>query len=164
MFCDKYATKEDIIELLNKNGIQFCETSCCGCENICITFNHDPENQKCINSAITVLTTNKAVYRIYPNDILYIAIENRKSVIYTTDRKIETAYSISFWKNILDDKVFVQPHYSYIINLNYVDSINKNLVIIKNGNNEYKVYASTRKLPGFKKSLLKLKNTDMTTD
>lgn len=164
MFCNKNLTKAEIIDLLHQNGIQFCETSCCGCESICITFNENTANQQCIYSAITVLTADKDICRIYPNDILYITIEDRKSVIYTTEQKIETTYSIAFWKNILDDKIFAQPHYSYIINLNYVDSIHKNLITIKNGNKEHTVFASTRKLPLFRESLLRLKNCDGSTD
>ncbi|MBR3768192.1 MAG: LytTR family transcriptional regulator DNA-binding domain-containing protein [Clostridia bacterium] len=148
-------TKEEVIELLNKNGISYNETKCYGCEKICISFCDD--KNYCYNSAITVQTCNKDICKVSPHEILYIAIENRKSVLYMSDGKIETNYSIDYWKNVLDEKVFAQPHYSYIVNLNYVDEVTKEFVKIKFADKEYSVYTSSRKIGLFKKALLKLK-------
>lgn len=100
-------------------------------------------------------TNNKDVCRIYPHEILYIAIEDRKSVLYLTDRKIETNYRLEHWKSILNLKIFAQPHHSFIVNLNYVDKVTKDFVKIKYGNNEYPVYTSSRKIRAFKKAFLK---------
>ena len=160
MFCDKSATKAEVIELLNKNNIQYCETSCYGCESICIIFNQNTQQQPCVESAITVLTAGKDVCKIYPHEILYISIEKRNTVLHLTDKDVQTPYPISFWKKVLDEKIFMQPHYSYIVNLHYVDSVTKDRVAIKYGNKNYVVYASSRKIALFKEALLKLKNSD----
>lgn len=151
-------TKTEVIELLEGNKISYKLTECCGCERICIALNEaSPLNEYRCNSAITVLTCSKNVCKIYPHEILYIAIENRKSVLYLTDRKIETYYPIDHWKSALNKKVFAQPHYSYIVNLNYVEEVTKDFVIIRYDKKEYSVYTSLRKIGSFKKAFLNFK-------
>lgn len=145
-------TKEDIIEILDANDIAYRMTNCNGYEKICISF--DGESNCCCNSAITIQTCNKDIYRVYPYEILYIAIENRKSVIYLTDQKIETNYHIDYWKRVLNDKCFAEPHYSYIVNLNYVAEVTKDFVILRNSKDKYRVYTSSRKVSAFKKAVL----------
>lgn len=151
----KAKTKEDIIEILDANDIAYSMTKRNGCERICISFDDAPS---CCNSAIIVQTYNKDVLcKVYLNEIMFIAIENRKSVLYMTDKKIETHYSIDYWKDKLDGAVFVQPHYSYIVNLNYVDEVTRDFVKIKHNNNEYSVYTSSRKISTFRKTFLNFK-------
>lgn len=146
-------TKAEIIEILDANSIDYSVTTCSGCERICISF--DDTLDSC-NSAILVQTFNKDVLcKVYLNDIMFIAIENRKSVLYLTDKKIETHYSIDYWKEKLYAEIFVQPHYSYIVNLNYVDEVTKDFVKIKYGDTEHSVYTSSRKIGAFRKAFLK---------
>ncbi len=146
-------TKEKVINILNEYGILHNITNCGGCDRICISFSDDKENP--CDCAITVQSCSKdAIYRVYPHDILYVAIENRKSVLYLKDRKIETHYHIDQWKSILNEKWFAQPHYSYIVNLNYVDEVTKDSVKIKYKDKEYSVYTSSRKIGTFKKALM----------
>ncbi|MBQ3518880.1 MAG: LytTR family transcriptional regulator DNA-binding domain-containing protein [Clostridia bacterium] len=148
-------TKEEVIDLLNTNGIPHSVTKCCDCDRICISFGD--EKNYCCDSAIPVQTCNKDIFKIYPHEILYIGIEDRKSVLYLIDRKIETNYHLDHWKSILNEKFFAQPHYSYIVNLNYVDEVTKDYVKIKCGEKEYSVYTSLRKLGTFKKAFLNFK-------
>ena len=134
-------------------------SKCGGCERICISV-EDETNCYCY-SAITVQTCNKdTICRVYPHEILFIAIENRKSVLYLTDRRIETHYPIDYWIEELDENFFVQPHYSYIVNLNYVDEVTKDFVKIKYEDKEYSVYTSSRKIGAFKKAFLNFKRED----
>lgn len=142
-------TKEDIIAILDKNEIAYSMTKCNGREKICISF--DGESNCYSNSAITIQTCNKDICRVYPNEILYIAIEDRKTVLYLTDRKIETNYHIDYWKRVLNEKCFVQQHYSYIDNPRYVEEVIKDFVTLRCGEKKYKVYASMRKIGAFKK-------------
>lgn len=152
-------TKEDIIEILNTNNIAYNITNCGGCERICISV--EDNTTCCCNSAITVQTCNKNnVCMVYPHEILFIAIENRKSVLYLTDKKIETHYTIDYWKEKLNENVFVQPHYSYIVNLNYVAELTKDFVKIKYEDKKYSVYTSLRKIGAFKKAFLNFKRED----
>ena len=154
---EKEATKAELIEFMEQNDIAYNLLECCGCDRICIYFNNEENARKkyCCNSGIVVQTSNKDVCRIYPHEILYIAIEDRKSVLYLTDRKIETNYRLDYWKGILDLKVFAQPHHSFIVNFNYVEEITKDFVKVKYNDKVYSIYTSLRKIGAFKKAFLK---------
>lgn len=55
---------------------------------------------------------------------------------------------------VLDEKYFAQPHYSYLVNLNYVEEVTKDFVTLRCGEDEYKVYTSLRKIGAFKKAVV----------
>lgn len=150
--------KAKLIEFMEQNDIAYNLLECCGCDRFCIDFNGEENAYKkyCCNSGIIVQTSNKDICRIYPHEILYIAIEDRKSVLYLTNKKIETNYHLDHWKDILSSKTFAQPHHSFIVNLNYVDEITKDLVKVKCCGKEYFVYTSSRKISAFKKACLNL--------
>lgn len=154
---EKAAAKAKLIEFMDQNNILYSLIECCGCDRICIDFNGEENARKkhCCNSGIVVQTSNKAVCRIYPNEILYIAIEDRKSVLYLTDRKIETNYHLEYWKCLLDIKAFAQPHHSFIVNFNYVEEITKDFVKVKYNDKVFSIYTSLRKIGAFKKAFLK---------
>ena len=161
MVCDAseniYAeTETKLIDALEQLGLDFEIIKCCGCDRVCIDLSGDDNACKkyCCNSGIIVQTSSKDVCRIYPYEILYIAIEDRKSVLYLIDRKVETNYHFAHWKELLDLKTFAQPHHSFIVNLNYVDKVTKDFVTLRYGEVEYKVYTSSRKLCAFKKAVL----------
>ena len=144
-------TEEEIMELLNDSGLPYLKTIYRGCEGFFIPVSD------LAYPGISITMCNKDICRVYPHEILYIAIEDRKSVLYLTDRKIETHYSMEHWKDILDEKSFAQPHYSYLVNLNYVEAVTKDFVMVKCGEKEYKVYTSMRKIGAFKKAYLNFK-------
>lgn len=140
-------TKEKISDILNDNDFVHFSVTYHGCKGIFI-----PETEN-IFPCITVTKCNKDICRVYPHKIMFIAIEDRKSVLYLTDGKIETHCSMEQWKAILDEKTFVQPHYSYIVNLHYVVEVTREFVIIRYGEIEHKVYTSMRKLGTFKRAV-----------
>lgn len=141
-------TKEEITELLNSNDLSHYLVTYHGCNGVFI-----PTDDGSYPS-IAVTKCNKDIGRVYPHEIIYIAIEDRKSVLYLTNGKIETHYSMEHWKETLDEKSFAQPHYSYIVNLHYVEDVTKDFVTLRCGEDEYKVYTSMRKIGAFKKAVL----------
>ncbi len=150
----KEEIKAKLIEFMENNNIAYKLIECCSCDRFCIDFSKDENDCKkyCCNSEITVITPNKDIIKIYPHEILYIAIENRKSVLYLINRKVETKYPFNYWKEILNEKIFAQPHNSYIVNLNHVDKVTNEIVVIKYKNEVYRVYTSKRKIGAFKKA------------
>ena len=146
-----------IIDALEQLGLDFEIIKYCGYDRVCIDLGHDKNTCKryCCNSGIIVQTSSKDVCRIYSHEILYIAIEDRKSVLYMIDRKVETNYRLDHWKELLDLETFAQPHHSFIVNLNYVDEVTKEWVKVKYRDKEYQVYTSSRKIGAFKKAFLK---------
>ena len=142
-------TKEEIVEILNSNGLPHYPVTYHGCNGLFIPES-DSENCRTY-PGIAVTKCNKDICMVYPHEIIYIAIEDRKSVLYLTDGKIETHYSMEHWKEILDEKSFAQPHYSYIVNLHYVSKVTKEFVIVRCRDKEEPVYTSSRKIGAFKK-------------
>ncbi len=144
-------TKGEIVEILNNNGLSYFPTTYRGCEGFFIPVSDKGNCHTYLGVSVTMC--NKDICRVYPHEILYIAIEDRKSVLYLKDKKIETHYSMEHWKDVLDEKSFAQPHYSYLVNLNYVEEVTKDFVTLRCGEKEYKVYTSMRKIGAFKKAV-----------
>ena len=141
-------TKEKITEILDSNGLAHFPVTYHGCKGVFIPTDDGTY------PGIAVIKCNKDVCRVYPHEIIYTAIEDRKSVLYLTDGKIETHYPMERWKVVLDEKYFAQPHYSYLVNLNYVEEVTKDFVTLRYGEDEYKVYTSMRKIGAFKRAVL----------
>lgn len=152
----KDETKAKVIKVLNDNEITFEVTNCCGSEKICIDLNggNESRNKPCCIRDLIVQTSNKDVCRIHPSEIIYIAIENRKSAVYVDGKRIETNFSLEYWKDTLNPKIFAQPHSSYLVNLIYVEEVTKDFVKMKCKGKEYSVYTSTRKVSDFKRAFL----------
>ena len=147
-------TESTLIDVLEQLGLNFKIIECCGSKKVCINLNCDDGdcNKPYCSSDIIVQTSTKDECRIRQCDIIYIAIENRKSAVYIDGRRIETNYSLEHWKEILNPKIFAQPHSSYLVNLCYVEEVTKDFVKIKHKGKDYSVYTSSRKLNSFKKA------------
>ena len=161
---EKEEIKLKLIEFIEQNNIKCNLLECCGCEKFCISLcNEDNTCEKhCCNSAIIVQMCSKDICKVYPHEILYIAIENRKSVLYLTHGRLETNHRLEHWKDILNIKTFAQPHHSFIVNLNYVDEITNGFVKVRHGSEVYSVYTSSRKIGAFKKAFLNFSNNKTT--
>lgn len=149
-------TEAKLINILKECDLDFNIIECCGSRKICINMNCDDRdcNTPCCSSDIVVQTSSKDECRIRQHDIIYIAIENRKSAVYVDGKRIETNYSLEHWKEILNPKIFAQPHSSFLVNLCYVEEVTKDFVKIKHQGKDYSVYTSSRKLSSFKKAFL----------
>lgn len=145
-----------LVDVLKDSGLDFEIVQCCGSNRLCVNLsgNNKACERACCNSDIIVQTSNKDACRVRPCDIIYIAIENRKSAVYVDGKRIETNYPLSFWKKSLNSKIFAQPHSSFLVNLCYVDDVTKDFVKMKHKGKEYSVYTSSRKLNSFKKVFL----------
>lgn len=153
--------KEKLIGVLKENGFDFEISKGCGGNCFCIDLNGNAEacERLCCNSDIIVQTSSKDVCRIHACDIIYIAIENRKSAVYVDGKRIETNYPLGFWKKSLNPQIFAQPHSSFLVNLCCVEEITKDFVKIKHKGKDYSVYTSSRKVNSFKNAFLNLKNS-----
>ncbi len=143
-------------DVLAELGLDSRIIKCCGSNRLCINLDGNVKdcNRPCCSSDIIVQTNTKDEYRIRQCDIIYIAIENRKSAVYVDGKRIETNYSLEHWKEILNPKIFAQPHSSFLVNLCYVEEVTKDFVKIKHKGKDYSVYTSSRKLNSFKKAFL----------
>lgn len=98
-----------------------------------------------------LLTDGSTAQRIYLRDILYITIHKRKTLVVTKNDEIISDKSISEWKDILPNASFAHPHYSYIVNLENIERLDKDTIVLKKNNSEsVKVKISQRKYKDFK--------------
>lgn len=148
-------TSEEIEEILNKSEVPYIPITYYNHDGFFVPIEDITNEQLC--DGIRVTMCNKDCCRIYPHEILYIAIENRKSVLYLTNGIVETNHHLDYWENILNANDFAKPHASYIVNLNYVVEITKDSVKVKYKDVEHSVYTSSRKIGIFKKTFLKFK-------
>ncbi len=105
------------------------------------------------NTQLITVEYYDEIYSISTDDIVYITIENRKAVIVTNTNKYSTNKRLSYWKEKLNSfAYFVQPHHSYIVNLNYVSTFNKTDVVLEYGSKKITLPISQRGYSGFKKA------------
>ncbi len=98
-----------------------------------------------------LLSDGNNAMRVYVKDILYIAIEKRKTLIVTKSDDIVSTRTLSEWKEILGEVCFAQPHYSYLVNLQNVEKIEEDMIILNRKNNDIiKVKIAQRKYREFK--------------
>lgn len=152
---EQTVSNKEIDEVLNKSELPHIPITYYGHNGFFVPIDN-VENQQLI-SGIRITMCNKDCCMIHPHEILYITIEDRKTVFYLTDRKIETNYRLDHWKKLLDEKYFAQPHSSYIVNLSYVDEVTKEYVKVKYAGKTYFVYTSSRRIGTFKKAFLLFK-------
>ena len=158
----KEKMKSTVLEFLEKNEIPYSLTENDAFERISIDLNFDDTFKSDFYYAPLVIeTSDKDVCKVYPYEIMYIAIEDRESVLYLIDKKvIRTNYNISHWEDILSPRCFKRPHHSYIVNLNYVTEVTQDYVFLKYRNNQYTIYTSQRKVRKFKKAFLNFGKQD----
>lgn len=76
------------------------------------------------------LKDGKIIEKVSAKDIIYIEIEGRKTKIVTINKTCYANEHINFWKEKLRGTVFVVPHKSYIVNLNFITSYQRESVIL----------------------------------
>ena len=130
----KEKVKSTVLEFLEKNEIPYNLMENDDCESICINLNFDDKAFKSdfYYAPLIVETSDKDICKVYPYEIMHIAIEDRESVLYLIDKKvIRTNYNISHWEDVLSSRCFKRPHNSYIVNLHYVTEVTKYFVYLK---------------------------------
>lgn len=149
--------KSMIMEFLEKIEIPYSVIEIDSKEKICIdlSFGCKTYENKLYYAPLSVSMSNKGVCKVYPYEIMYIAIEDRESVLHLIDeRTIKTNFNISYWESVLPTNCFVRPHNSYIVNLNYVTEVTHDFVYLKYKETNDSVYTSQRKVSKFKKAFL----------
>ncbi len=65
-------------------------------------------------------------------DIIYVEYSERYTVIRTRRRTLESLTTLNEWENILNNGDFFRVHKAYIVNMEYIDEIGKE-VLLDNG-------------------------------
>jgi len=88
---------------------------------------------------------------IFTQEILYICIQERGTLIKTKSGEFLSHCSLKQWAERLNADLFAQPHYSYIVNLQNVYNLSKTDVTLLDGAGKpITVVVSQRKYASFK--------------
>lgn len=105
------------------------------------------------NTAINFyLKDGATVEKIVSQDIVYVEIEKRHSKVVTATKEYHSANHISYWKERLNTNIFVSPHKSFLINMNYVTSYERDTIIM---NDKFTVPVSRNRQAEFYRAFLK---------
>lgn len=88
----------------------------------------------CQEPFITI-KSNQIQIPVLQEHIMYIEIIQKTCYINTTDQTtaLQTKQTLSNLNDQLTLPIFMQPHRSYIVNMNYIDSISPNQIMLTNG-------------------------------
>ena len=100
------------------------------------------------------IITNTGIHLYKSEDIVCVEALNRKVVVYTIDADLISVNNLDHWKNQLNIPCFFSPHRSFIINMRFVNSIEKDAINLKYGNKQKEVFLTRRKYTQFKDTYL----------
>ncbi len=84
-------------------------------------------------SDVYLIKQRSSIFKIYVKDIVYIESDNTKCFIYTANGKKHVVYKhLSKIEEELSNDMFLRCHQSYLVNMNYVESVDKEF-ILQNG-------------------------------
>ena len=100
-----------------------------------------------------VKKTVTGIRKIFIADIVYIESDEHTQIIYMKNEIITTHLTTAeFWNDLKTDSRFVQPHHSYIVNMDYIREITPKEVILEKGES---VPVSKRFAKNFKEVYMK---------
>lgn len=95
-----------------------------------------------------ILGKDGTMFYVHLKDILYVEAGHRYSIVRTSCNSFESTLVMSEWEKILNNGDFYRVHKAYIVNMQYVEKIEK-IVTMENGE---KVEVSFRQIAKFKKA------------
>ena len=100
------------------------------------------------------IETESGVYVVRAEEILCAEAAMRKVVIHTTAGDFPSTKPMSYWQETLTLPCFHQTHRSYIVNMRFVSTIEKDRVLLKQGTASMYAYLTRRKYTAFKQAYL----------
>lgn len=107
-----------------------------------------------IESCEFPISTSEGVFIRRSEEIICVETSQRKTIVYTTDGNFVSNKNIEYWRQTLTLSCFFSTHRSFIVNMRFVYSINKDTVILRNRSQNFEVYLSRRKYTQFKDTYL----------
>lgn len=86
------------------------------------------------------------------NDINYIEVYGHETLVHTVNAVIPTSKALSAIEKELSEYGFIRTHKSYIVNTRYIFSVERNSIILSNGEN---LPVSRTKLADIKQMMIK---------
>lgn len=92
-------------------------------------------------------------YYLHKSDIVYVEAKARRVFVFTTSGKIETNMNITAMRVMLNTPNFISPHYSFVVNSNYISHIEGRDVFLKVNYHYFRVPIATKRYSFTKKQL-----------
>ena len=105
------------------------------------------------SSEYAIETVNEVIVR-RADEILCVETQGRKTKVYTTDGDWDSIQNMDHWRDTLTVPCFYSPHRSFIVNMQHISEIGKDIVKIRHGDREVCAYVARRKYSSFKEQLL----------
>ena len=103
---------------------------------------------------ITVITQANEFKKIKKADIIYAEVYRKNTTLHTKNEVIVSKKPISYFRERLNASYFAIPHNSFIVNLNFVRSCQRERIELDCGETVKTVYVASRKQPDFKKKFM----------
>ena len=97
---------------------------------------------------------NGNVYRLHRNEIVFAEAKARKTIILTTNSKIDANLSIAKIKELLNTPNFINPHYSFVVNSDYISHIEGRDIMVKVNYHYFRVPIASKRISVTKKQLV----------
>lgn len=114
----------------------------------------DKSINKINNNTIIVQTIDNQLITLEKSEIIYVEAKLRRTEMVTTNNLYYLKNNITDLKNKLNASFFACPHNSFIINMNFIKSFNRNQIILKTIDKDVSVSVATRKQADFKKKYI----------
>ncbi|MGN0453188.1 MAG: LytR/AlgR family response regulator transcription factor [Ruminococcus sp.] len=92
------------------------------------------------------------VFKIYTSDILYLEICRRKTKLVTKTQEYISNKPLDYWLSVLDGNLFVNCHYSFVVNLSNVIKFSKKEVHLQSSSEPVTVNMSKKYYSTFKQA------------
>ena len=99
------------------------------------------------------IATNRGVFLRNAEEIICVETQQRKTLVYTTGEVLQSAGNMAYWRTVLTLPCFFSPHRSYIINLRFVNAVEKDTIVLQYRQLEKRVYLARRKYAELKQAL-----------
>ena len=96
-----------------------------------------------------LIQEKKMIYTKYKSEIIFIEAKGHGSIVHTNEKSYYSQQTMKEWKKKLDIGCFVQPHRSYIVNLNYIKYLKDREIYFENI--DYRAFIAERTYKRFKK-------------
>ncbi len=103
-----------------------------------------------MESAEQIIETPTATLYRRTDEIICVETKGRKTTVYTLDGIWESTRNMEYWQSVLVQPCFFVTNRSYIVNMTYVSSFDRESILLKYGDNELVAYLTKRKYTDFK--------------
>ncbi|MGI5958593.1 MAG: LytR/AlgR family response regulator transcription factor [Massiliimalia sp.] len=110
--------------------------------------------QLSVETKTIVAETHNGVITCYSDEIVYLEQNARKIFLHTSDAVYQVHGTMEQWHSKLNLPCFYTPYQNFIINMKYVSCFEKDVIFLKYGEKEQRIYLVKRKYTDFKHTYL----------